>query len=811
MEPFSIACTTCQARLRVRDESVIGQILTCPKCGSMVLVEPLPAEPLETQPAAPATEPIGETAAPASDFSDAASLFEQPAPHDLSEQTAKTRQPAPHDLSVEKAKRTQPASKEPSEFADTVEDISVQGEARSAPASEPPPRGFTDAEDESHPAQDAWSDPDSATEDHSPAHDSAVEYDSAAIPEQPLLPNADWTSPTATAWRNRALTGIAVVVGVVLALTAFLLFNGSSDPQPPVPPLPLETAQLDPLAAEPMTVEDTSDPEQDTAGDHAAAEEAAALPNAPAQVESPAEAPDETSVQPEAVAVGPDLQDGAVTEPAGDEITEQANNTDAATPPPVALPDEDPPESPPGLTTAEEPKTGSGASGSVADTLRDFGELLGSPDTAASDMAEAEADPEITPDADAPAEDEALPRPGARVVDVDARLRDPIAAIDFKRIPLVKFLRFVSDYSTIPVTLDADSLVWCKITPSTLITVTATDSTVSDVLTEAIRPLGLYYRIEREQLFVTRRPKNESGLRTATFKVSDLVGDDAQELQRLGEMIMDLVEPDSWTRRGGNGSLSYEGMKVVMEQEEPILFEVLAFCQKMRVLSGLDVGGQYAPSIFRLETRTARAQRKLDQPISLTYIRPASFQRIVDRISETARIHVLIDWRTLAEVDWSPDAEVAFATAGEPLSDALTKLLEPMDLTYRVVSESVLQITTQEAFDARLEVEFYPIGILLAESGEVELIQAIHSTLGNNHFRKFGGDSLLTVDPTRKCLLACMPQSQQVRLEKWLAEQTAAVAAAGAVKAGPVNVGATIPTAAGEFRIAPVSDPGSND
>ncbi|MFW6169948.1 MAG: hypothetical protein ACODAD_05615 [Planctomycetota bacterium] len=41
MEPFSITCTTCQARLRVRDESAIGQILACPKCGSMVLVETL--------------------------------------------------------------------------------------------------------------------------------------------------------------------------------------------------------------------------------------------------------------------------------------------------------------------------------------------------------------------------------------------------------------------------------------------------------------------------------------------------------------------------------------------------------------------------------------------------------------------------------------------------------------------------------------------------------------------------------------------------------------------------------------------------
>lgn len=42
MEPYSIVCTTCQARLRVRKASAIGQILACPKCQSMVLITPPP-------------------------------------------------------------------------------------------------------------------------------------------------------------------------------------------------------------------------------------------------------------------------------------------------------------------------------------------------------------------------------------------------------------------------------------------------------------------------------------------------------------------------------------------------------------------------------------------------------------------------------------------------------------------------------------------------------------------------------------------------------------------------------------------------
>ena len=39
-ELFSITCTSCAAKLKVRQESAIGQVLSCPRCQSMVLVEP---------------------------------------------------------------------------------------------------------------------------------------------------------------------------------------------------------------------------------------------------------------------------------------------------------------------------------------------------------------------------------------------------------------------------------------------------------------------------------------------------------------------------------------------------------------------------------------------------------------------------------------------------------------------------------------------------------------------------------------------------------------------------------------------------
>jgi hypothetical protein len=57
VELFAIQCTTCRARLKVNDESVIGDILACPKCGSMVQVVP-PLGWKRSAEGAPLVEPL---------------------------------------------------------------------------------------------------------------------------------------------------------------------------------------------------------------------------------------------------------------------------------------------------------------------------------------------------------------------------------------------------------------------------------------------------------------------------------------------------------------------------------------------------------------------------------------------------------------------------------------------------------------------------------------------------------------------------------------------------------------------------------
>lgn len=65
VEPFTVTCETCHARLKVRGESVVGEIHACPKCGSMVhILPPTGSVTVTSQTASIELEPLPAQSAP---------------------------------------------------------------------------------------------------------------------------------------------------------------------------------------------------------------------------------------------------------------------------------------------------------------------------------------------------------------------------------------------------------------------------------------------------------------------------------------------------------------------------------------------------------------------------------------------------------------------------------------------------------------------------------------------------------------------------------------------------------------------------
>jgi hypothetical protein len=87
-ELFKVSCVTCQASLSVRNLALVGQIIACPKCDSMVLVEPpstsTPIAPVVAAAIVPPAVNLPKFEEPLEDFTASESFTEPIAPPEVS-------------------------------------------------------------------------------------------------------------------------------------------------------------------------------------------------------------------------------------------------------------------------------------------------------------------------------------------------------------------------------------------------------------------------------------------------------------------------------------------------------------------------------------------------------------------------------------------------------------------------------------------------------------------------------------------------------------------------------------------------------
>ena len=86
-----------------------------------------------------------------------------------------------------------------------------------------------------------------------------------------------------------------------------------------------------------------------------------------------------------------------------------------------------------------------------------------------------------------------------------SHLQDKLPALDFPGVPLGQFVSFLSLASTVPMTIDHDSLAAVGKSAKTRISVKLDDATVEQALKAALEKAGLAFHIEPGRLVISAR------------------------------------------------------------------------------------------------------------------------------------------------------------------------------------------------------------------------------------------------------------------------------------------------------------------
>ena len=648
MIPFSIVCTTCQARLKVHNEAALGQILQCPKCGSMVAV---PEQ--EGQPAEPATG---------------------------SSELATDHQTELHPTLTSDSRAETVDHYDSSEINDSLDD-----------QQEPP--HSTDPSGQS--AQGAWK-----------SLDSPSSATSETETSEPLLPNADWTSPGSQQLRHRILLGTLIAISTMaLAGIILLIFSKPDNQQPNT-----------------QATNKPSDNQQDSRPDSINKQEA--------EADSSKQETPETD-KPAVENIPPDDNPKVEDKPPEDKNEVPPNS----------------PDTPPGLTAEPVPDTDEEAE--LSELLQEFSPLLTNT-------------PFDTPAATGPKSSDTvakkkLPRPTLPRLNIAASLDFAISEFHLTdSVSLHSFLGHVISISALPLELDFDAMASKQVPLELPVALSKKQTTVRQLLSAVLSPHGLGYIESDQYVTISYAPTESPTLTEVAFEVGDLISADPEDQQNppLLAWIRTLIAPGTWDQAEPTYQLTLKEKHLLVRHQPVVQFQVLRFLTRLRMARQLPLPKNRMNSDISLVPRSQQAQTILNESVSLNFTRSIRLCDLFSNLEKKLGVNFVLNGRTLRQAGWSTRSEVTLVTENETLQQSLNILLTPMDLTTRVVNRNTLEITSLVDEVGRREVEFYAVKHLLHKNRSPEqLIQLLQQKLGSGRLNEEKTSQPILFDPTSKYLM----------------------------------------------------------
>jgi hypothetical protein len=257
--------------------------------------------------------------------------------------------------------------------------------------------------------------------------------------------------------------------------------------------------------------------------------------------------------------------------------------------------------------------------------------------------------------------------------------------------------------------------------------------------------------------------------------VSDLVDDAQTPIDALAAIIQQFVAPESWQGRQGQGTIEPDDGALTVVQPNAVQQQVLAFCERLRLARKKPLQSREDAARFSLTTRAAQGKEFLARPVTANFHEPTPLRQVLTYLvatnpSDATPCDILIDHIALAAAETSDRVDASVVAQATPLGDTLNELLRPLGLAYRIVDAHTLQVTTKDALDDRLELEFYPVGRLLtADWGSRVLTDEIKREVSPGSWSDTGGLGEIYFDAPSGCLLVLQSQPTQAAVAHFLA------------------------------------------
>lgn len=644
MEPFTIHCETCAARLKVRRAALVNQVLACPKCNNMVRV----------------VAPEG---------------------WDLEEDTIPSMPPHPGRGSDSRGESGDPSQGDFSNF-DDIDDLIAGGQT--APSQPPIPK----------PPQK----PRKAT----PA---AAKKPAAQPPEDgPLLPDQSWTS-AGTKKKQRLIllagAGFAVVAMIVAAIAIFVANSNKpvaeKDDTPtvtdkaetPIEANPQEEKSPEsqdkpdepgPTAQVPDDLESTKD---STTTEPANQTDSSTSPETK-ETDSDSDPLAELSLDPPnnnmenetPLVAKPETQEHDLDDPLGNLDGASNDNTD-----PLLGGDFD------------DATKISSQLGELNALLQESGLSLSS----IQNLANANRRSNV-----------GLPkyfveRPEQTQTNLAQALSNKLSGIQYDQIPLTAFLREMSPLVGAPFSLHVESMKAAEIDWNGSVSMMVKDEDLATSIDQCLAPLKLSMEvIDTGQVVILADGWSDLVERSyQPHRLSDTTpAGHANFVRRIRRMF----SKDAWTDQT---VIEMRGDQLFVKQVPQVHYQIDRLLTKLSAAQDLNESASNEDAAKVLETEWNSSETVRKSPTRFQPTLDAPLSEFVRNLEQKSNCTILVDWNSLSNEGWLPETLITGEFSEANLQDSLHQLSRALGCTYRAIDATTFEILTHREADARPELQVY--------------------------------------------------------------------------------------------------------
>jgi hypothetical protein len=686
LQEFTIVCTTCQSRIKVRNSSLIGQIVPCPKCAGMVMVE---------NPSKIIVNPVGTPA---------------------NSQTVTKESLAPPVASVEGVAVEGEAGRRQRFKSD-----SVATSKRSSDGSEQQPRigGATSKVESKSPA--------------SPTVEQPLDTNPASADwNRSNLSQSEWTTSRARMRRQILLVFFLSLSGCIIAGVLFTLFvkSLSSDKS--------ELASADSTIKTPSTNELSADPPRDVKLEDPVKPEGSG--QQPQIGVSENESQVNKSIPPDTEKLFQQSEDNQAKEmtevknPAKESKPSTSDTDGEATnaAPQMELPQEssgskviDQDAKPKDLgeekkSTDTEPKTGEEMKPSESPALGpDESEKQGKGQQLPDSLLKLAAvfDPSLetrvseTPVTEAPVAKpnpdigslsittkEKLHPPAEKPIPTAKRLAEELAGIEIVDRPLAEVIEVWSQISGLGIEIAWNEVAAANVLPAQKINYKSGRISYGDMLSAMLEPLGLVAIAAEESLVrIAAKPEATTGYFPEDWTVSDLLSEKCNEvaLKQLVDKLLPTMQ-ESWKITDGKVDWGAKEKNVFQQ------FALLEVLEHLRVMRGLPLKSSYDPNIFQRSWPAPASivgnTQKLQQPVN----KQVAVSQVVVAAGREVDGLITFDWAGTWQHGLAPMTEDTLLPRGRTLEQLAVAVSNKYGLDPAWLSSEHILLTTAARL-ARME------------------------------------------------------------------------------------------------------------